>query len=49
MAVRAGARVVGSYDPRRAGVATREFFDEDHLRPEALGRLVFADPSSRHP
>jgi hypothetical protein len=40
MAVRAGARVVGSYDPRRAGVATREFFDEDHLRPEALGRIV---------
>ena len=40
IAARAGARVVGSYDPRRAGVVTREFFDEDHLRPEALARLV---------
>ena len=40
MAARSGARIVGSYDPRRAGVATREFFDEDHLRPEALARVV---------
>ena len=40
IAARAGARVVGSYDPRRAGVVTRDFFDEDHLRPEALARLV---------
>ena len=40
VAARAGARVVGSYDPRRAGAVTREFFDEDHLRPEALARLV---------
>jgi hypothetical protein len=40
IAARAGARVVGSYDPRRAGVVTREFFDEDHLRPEALARIV---------
>ena len=40
MAARVGAQVVGSYDPRRAGVATREFFDEDHLRPEALARIV---------
>jgi hypothetical protein len=40
IAARAGARVVGSYDPRVAGVTTREFFDEDHLRPEALARLV---------
>ena len=40
MAARTGARVVGSYDPRHAGVATREFFDEDHLRPEALARVV---------
>ena len=41
MAARSGATVVGSYDPRRAGVTTREFFDEDHLRPEALARLVW--------
>ena len=40
LAARAGVRVVGSYDPRRAGVVTRDFFDEDHLRPEALARLV---------
>ena len=40
MAAREGARVVGSYDPRAAGVTTRDFFDEDHLRPEALARLV---------
>jgi hypothetical protein len=40
IAARAGARVAGSYDPRLAGVTTREFFDEDHLRPEALARLV---------
>lgn len=40
MAARQGARVAGSYDPRVAGVTTRDFFDEDHLRPEALTRLV---------
>ena len=39
-AARAGAQVVGSYDPRVAGVTMRDFFDEDHLRPEALARLV---------
>lgn len=40
MAARTGATVVGSYDPRRAGVVTREFFDETHLRPEPLARLL---------
>ena len=40
MAARTGVRVSGSYDPRRAGVATHEFLDEDHLRPEALARIV---------
>jgi hypothetical protein len=39
-AARAGAQVVGSYDPRVAGVTIADFFDEDHLRPEALARLV---------
>jgi hypothetical protein len=39
-AARAGARVVGSYDPRVAGVTMSDFFDEDHLRPEALAKLV---------
>jgi hypothetical protein len=39
-AARAGAQVVGSYDPRAAGVTMTDFFDEDHLRPEALARLV---------
>jgi hypothetical protein len=37
---RAGGQVVGSYDPRVVGVTMRDFFDEDHLRPEALARLV---------
>jgi hypothetical protein len=41
-AARAGALVVGSYDPRVAGVAMSDFFDEDHLRPDALTRLVAA-------
>jgi hypothetical protein len=40
MAERTGARVVGSYDPRPYGIVTRDFFDEDHLRPEPLARLV---------
>jgi hypothetical protein len=40
VAIRAGARVVGSYDPRRAGVVTHDFFDEDHLRPEPLAGLI---------
>jgi hypothetical protein len=39
-AARAGAQVIGSYDPRVAGVTMSDFFDEDHLRPEALARLV---------
>jgi hypothetical protein len=39
-AARAGAQVIGSYDPRVAGMAMSDFFDEDHLRPEALERLV---------
>jgi len=39
-ATRAGALVLGSYDPRVAGVTLADFFDEDHLRPEALTRLV---------
>jgi hypothetical protein len=40
IAARTGVEVIGSYDPRRAGVVTRDFFDESHLRPEALARLV---------
>jgi len=39
-AARAGAQVAGSYDPRVAGVTMPDFFDEDHLRPEALAKLV---------
>jgi len=39
-ATRAGPLVVGSYDPRVAGVTMSDFFDEDHLKPEALARLV---------
>jgi hypothetical protein len=40
MAARTGAQVAGTYDPRRAGVVTRDFFDGTHLRPEALARLL---------
>jgi hypothetical protein len=40
IAARTGARVVGSYDPRVARVTARDFFDESHLRQEALTRLV---------
>ena len=40
MAARARVRVVGSYDPRAAGVTTADFFDETHLRPEALARVA---------
>jgi hypothetical protein len=40
MAARTRASVVGSYDPRVVGVTTADFFDESHLRPEALARLV---------
>ena len=39
-ASRAGAQLIGSYDPRVAGVGMSDFFDEDHLRPEALVRLM---------
>jgi hypothetical protein len=40
IAQRTGANVLGSYDPRPFGIVTRDFFDEDHLRPEPLSRLV---------
>ncbi|MDB4881891.1 MAG: hypothetical protein JWL95_657 [Gemmatimonadetes bacterium] len=40
LAERNGAEIVGSYDPRVVGMTTLDFFDEDHLRPEALARLV---------
>ena len=40
MSARAGAQIAGSYDPRAAGVTTRDFFDEDHLRPEPLARIA---------
>jgi hypothetical protein len=40
MAARHEVRVVGSYDPRRVGVTTADFFDESHLRPDALARVV---------
>ena len=40
IAARTGARVAGSYDPRVAEVSSREFFDEEHLRPDALARVA---------
>jgi hypothetical protein len=45
MSARVGVRVVGSYDPRVAGVTDRDFFDGDHLRPEPLARLVRQPPT----
>lgn len=42
MASRVGVRVVGGYDPRPFGLRTEEFFDETHLRPEALARVVLS-------
>jgi hypothetical protein len=40
MAARTGVQIVGSYDPRAYGITTHDFFDESHLRPDALARLV---------
>ena len=40
MGARTGIEMVGSYDPRAVGMTTRDFFDESHLRPEALARLI---------
>ena len=40
MSARSGVRLVGSYDPRPFGISARDFFDESHLRPSALARLV---------
>jgi hypothetical protein len=40
IAARTGAQVTGSYDPRIAGVTAREFFDEAHMRPDALARVI---------
>jgi hypothetical protein len=40
MARRTGAMVVGSYDPATAGATAVDFFDESHMRPDALTRLV---------
>ena len=40
MAARDDVPVVGSFNPRVVGVTTADFFDESHLRPEALARVV---------
>jgi hypothetical protein len=40
MAARTGVQIVGSFDPRPFGITTRDFFDESHLRPEPLARLI---------
>ena len=39
LAQRVGAQVIGGYDPRTLGVQGTDFFDESHMRPEALVRL----------
>jgi hypothetical protein len=40
LAARTNVEIVGSYDPRAVGMATRDFFDESHPRPEALERIA---------
>ena len=40
MAARTKVQIVGSYDPRAVGMATRDFFDESHPRPDVLARVV---------
>jgi len=40
LAARTGVRVAGSYDPRVAGVVATDLFDESHLRPEAMTRVL---------
>lgn len=44
MAARTGARVIGGYDPARFGVTRRDYYDESHLRPGPLERLVRSAP-----
>jgi hypothetical protein len=39
LARRAGARVVGTYDPAKVDAVASDFFDEVHMRPDALVRL----------
>ena len=39
IARRTGAHVVGDYDPSTASATAADFFDESHMRPEALARL----------
>ena len=40
MASRTGAQLIGSYDPAAYGLTGRDYFDESHLRPGPLSRLV---------
>ncbi|MEO8563003.1 MAG: hypothetical protein ABI601_13055 [bacterium] len=40
ISARTGAGVIGGFDPRPLGITSRDFFDEDHLRPDPLARLV---------
>ena len=40
MAARTGARLLGGYDPAPFGVTGRDYYDESHLRPGPLERLV---------
>lgn len=40
LATTAHLRLLGSYDPQQAGVTEVDFFDGDHLRDDALARLL---------
>lgn len=40
LAARVDARVMGGFDPGVTGMTGRDFFDQSHMRPEALARLL---------
>ncbi|HEX9485310.1 MAG TPA: hypothetical protein VF929_12045 [Gemmatimonadaceae bacterium] len=42
LAARVGARVIGGFNPAATGMTARDFFDQSHMRPESLARLVAA-------
>jgi hypothetical protein len=45
MSARPGATLADSYDPRLFDMTARDFFDESHMRPAALARLIAAPPT----
>jgi hypothetical protein len=45
LARRTGVPIAGGYDPALTGTTGSDFFDESHLRPAALVRLVAGLPA----